>query len=54
MVEHVLLGSLPGSLDEDAIVGPHAAVHHPDVVGDLKGNGSASCEIVGSSIEFDQ
>ena len=42
MVEHVLFGSLPGSLDEDAVVRPHAAVHHANVVGDLKLNGLES------------
>ena len=29
------MSGLSGSLDEDSIVGSHAAVDHPDVVGDL-------------------
>ena len=31
----VVLGHLPGSPDEEPVVGPHATVDHPNVLGDL-------------------
>ena len=35
IVELVLVSGFASSLDENAIVGSHATVHHADVVGDL-------------------
>ena len=35
VVELVLVGGLPGTFDEDTIVGTHPAVDHANVVGDL-------------------
>ena len=33
--EVIVLSHLPGPPDEQPVVGPHAAVHHADVVSDL-------------------
>ena len=35
VVELVLVGGLPGTFDEDTIVGTHPAVDHANMVGDL-------------------
>lgn len=42
VVELVLVRRLPSPLDQYAVVWTHAAVHHANVVGDLKLNGLES------------